>query len=273
MNENNQLATCEASLRESVTLHECSNEKHEPIGLYGPLVSKIPVVIAEPVVQIDIESIIDLEEPALEIKRIKKNLFLTQYKLIDTDSPKSGKLFLSGFIRKNIEYATVESVCAENSTVCGNIRHATVNVPFRCVTKVYYENPPITNYTGFTKEIEYFTDKLRGCDACAQKVIGRNPCEQDFINFESFTEKVYCELEEVKFYEEDIHMNPASLGCEFPAEHAFESITEKMVVYLKLKLIQNQQVYVPKPPMKTTCTYYAKKHDWKGKTHKKNKKK
>ena len=253
---------CEASVRDTVTLHECTNEFNKPEGIFGPLVAKIPVVIAEPTIQIDVESVIDLEEPALEIKRIKKNLFLTQYKLIDTDSPKFGKLFLSGFIRKNIEYATVQSVCADNNAVCGDIRHATVNVPFRCVTKVFYANAPVQCNTGFSKELEYFTDKLRGCDPCSQKVIGRNPCEQDFVNYECFTEKVYCELEDVKFYEEDIHMNPLSLGCEFPAEHSFESFTEKIVVFVKLKLLQDQQVYIPQPFTKKKCNDFKGKWDW-----------
>jgi len=70
----------------------------------------------EPVIQVDVESVIQLEEPALEIKRVKKNLFITQCKLIDTGfdyeckGKRTGKLFLSGYVRKNIEYATADCI-------------------------------------------------------------------------------------------------------------------------------------------------------------------
>ncbi|WHH59603.1 CsxC family protein [Petroclostridium sp. X23] len=262
--------TCNANVSEAVTLNECSNECTKPIGEFGPLVAKIPVVIAEPEVQIDVESIIELEQPALEIKRIKKNVFLTQCKLIDTDSHKSGKLFLSGYVRKNIEYATVGCEPNDNGAISGDIVHTTVNVPFRCVTKIHYINPPVTCKTGFSKEIQYFTDQLVGCDPCAQNIMGRNPCEQDFQHYECFTERVFCELEDVKIFEEDIHRNPMSLGCDFPAEHVFESFTEKMVLFVKLKVLQKQQVYVPEPYKNKKCSDYEDKWNWKSKPSKRH---
>jgi len=256
----------EAIVKEAVTLHECSNEPIPPIGKKGPLVAKIPVVIAQPVVQIDLESVIDLGQPALEIKRIKKNVFLTQCKLIETDSPDSGKLFLSGFVRKNVEYATVNNNYGiENGAITGDIRHATFNVPFRCVTKVKYINKPVTCKSGFSSEVQVLTDKLEGCDACAENIIGRNPCIQEFQNYECFTEKVYCELEEVKIFEEDIHKNPNSLGCEFPAENLFESFVEKTVLLIKLKVLQKQQVYIPEPyedKKKEFCKFEDNRWSW-----------
>lgn len=100
--------TCKAGIIESETLTECSNELLTPKGFNGPFVGKIPVVLAEPVIQIDVESVIQLEEPAFEIKRIKKNLFITQCKVIETGfeheckTRKTGKLFISGFVRKTL---------------------------------------------------------------------------------------------------------------------------------------------------------------------------
>jgi len=43
---------------------------------------KIPVVLAEPTLQIVVESDITLSPAATEIKRVKKNVFLNQVKLV-----------------------------------------------------------------------------------------------------------------------------------------------------------------------------------------------
>ena len=51
----------------------------------GPAVTttiKVPVVLAEPTLQIVVESNIELCPPATEIKRVKKNVFLEQVKLV-----------------------------------------------------------------------------------------------------------------------------------------------------------------------------------------------
>jgi len=39
-----------------------------PKGFNGPFVGKIPVVLAEPVIQVDVESVIQLEKPVHRIK-------------------------------------------------------------------------------------------------------------------------------------------------------------------------------------------------------------
>lgn len=240
--------------KQSKTLVECSNEMVTPEGRKGPVVAKVPVVISEPVVQIDVEAKISLDDDAFEIKKIKKNLFVTQCKLIDIDGD-YGKLFLGGFVRKNIEYATADYTCDENKTISGEIKHKTVNIPFRCVTKVYYVVPPEMCDKGYAKEYAMYSDSVAGDSYCDQKIIGRHPCEQNFKHFECFNEKVYCELEDVKIFEDDIHKNTKPLGCKFPHEQIFDGLIEKMVILVKLKLLQKQQVHVPGYDY-----YYKKKH-------------
>lgn len=242
--------SCKSGVIKSETLPECPSQLFPPTGCHGPLVGKIPVVIAEPVVQIDVESVIQLEEPALEIKRIKKNLFITQCKLIDTSCKyeKAGKLFLSGFVRKNIEYATVDCTSTHADGVSGKIRHTTVNVPFTCVTKVKFENPPQVNEKTFAKEFASFAVKTKGHDCCDFDIIGDDICEQNFQHFESFNEKIFCELEESTIFESDIVKDPKPLLCKHGREHIFDKIIEKMVIYVKIKLLQNQQVNIPGRP-------------------------
>jgi hypothetical protein len=77
---------------------------------------KVPVVLAERTIQVVLEADIPLDPAATEIKRVTKNVFLEQVKLVpvrfaridDTDFFRvtRAKLLVSGFIRKDIEYAS-----------------------------------------------------------------------------------------------------------------------------------------------------------------------
>lgn len=244
------------------TLPECPNIKGFPIGKGGPLVAKIPVVLAEPKIQVVVEAEIKLDEPALEIKRIKKDLFLTQCRLItiregadgkhgergEHEKPEDGhgfgKLFISGFVRKNIEYATIDGAHSQNGCISGNIRHTTCNVPFECVTPIEFINPPEKGKGGFTTEFETFSANFGSHAPCEHPILGRDPCEQEFEHFERFTEKVFCELESAHIFEADIIKDGVASPGECSHEFAFQTFTEKMVIFLTIKLLQNQQVKI-----------------------------
>ncbi|TDT61293.1 CsxC family protein [Fonticella tunisiensis] len=213
---------------EAKTLVECGNVSVKPLGKDGFLVAKIPVVLAEFWVQINIESIIKLEEPALEIKRVKKNVHLTQCKLVTEAS----KLFISGIIRKNIEYAAVK--CIGEKSISGNIKHTTVHIPFDCVTKVNFNvYPDVPNKNPRIEE-----------ELLKSDFIDKNISMEEFVDCEYFTEKVFCEIEKVKIFESDIKQDEAQVNDELAHEHTFQTIVEKMVLFLKLKLLQNQQVNI-----------------------------
>lgn len=236
--------SCKGGIIKSETLPDCPNISFTPKGFNGPLVCKIPVVLAEPEVQVDVESVIQLEESAYEIKRIKKNLFVTQCKLVNIGDQRFGKLFLSGYVRKNIEYSTVDCRNECENTVSGRIKHTTVYVPFSCVTKVKFDNPPKFHAQGNTHKIASFMSTIKGSDYCDQKVMGDDPCEQSFHHTERFNEKVFCELEEANIYEDDIIMDPKSMGCGYGDQYTFDKIVEKMVIFVRLKLLQHQQVSI-----------------------------
>ena len=87
---------CDAAVLKSDTLTGAENYPW-PGGDF-----KLPRVLSEFVIQIDSESKIRLNEPAYEIKRIEKQIFLQQCRYI----PITNKVFIEGYIRKNIEYAT-----------------------------------------------------------------------------------------------------------------------------------------------------------------------
>lgn len=233
-NLQNEQDTIVADVLDSTTLLACPSQNQKIKFKSSGLIAKIPVVIAEPKIQINVESTIRLESPALEIKRILKSLFLTQCELIPTDEKKSGKLFLSGFVRKNIEYATPTNV--RTGAISGDIRHTTVNIPFNCFAKIdFIEEPDFeTNEGPFQLEII-------NCDG-----MGNNPSEQNFVQTERFNEKVFCELVEAKFREKDIVLNPVPFSSQFPDVRVFDTFIEKMVIDVTIKVLQKQQVRIPK---------------------------
>jgi len=223
-----------ADVLESTTLLACPSQNQKIKFKSSGVIAKIPVVIAEPKIQINVESTIRLESPALEIKRIIKSLFLTQCELIPTDEKKSGKLFLSGFVRKNIEYATTTNV--RTGAISGDIRHTTVNIPFNCFAKIDFIEEP-----DFEKNEGPFQLEVINCDG-----MGNNASEQNFIQTEKFNEKVFCELIEAKFREKDIILNPRAVSPQFPNIRVFDTFVEKMVIDVTIKVLQKQQVEIPK---------------------------
>lgn len=238
---------------------DCVNPNVIPCG---DVYVKIPVVLAETEVTIPIEAVIKLDKNAIEIKRIKKNVFLTQCRLIpfsddhhDKDKY-TGLLSISGFIRKNIEYAT-ETCTGKEKNICGDIRHCTVKVPFHCITKVKFFREPFFCKTPPTEELEFFTEDIESKDICAEPIIGHDPCLQTFTSSEIFNEDTFCELEKACITEIDIHKCAEPLkdgrdGCyDSIEEHEFKKFKEKIVLKLTLKVLQKQQVRLcslGKPP-------------------------
>lgn len=187
---------------------------------------KIPKVLAEFVIQIDSESKIRLNEPAYEIKRIEKQIFLTQCRYI----PPTDKVFIEGYIRKNIEYASKR--CSKGSAISGTIKDTTVHIPFKVYTKVDFDcHRPKVLPNPAPKVARYFDPKRMGKDIR----------EADRSNIEIFNEPVFCELEWSAVYDADIDDKGTPIDG-FLNEEEFQEFTDKSVVYLCIKLLQKQQV-------------------------------
>ncbi len=215
---------------------------HHDGDLKRKLLVKIPVVLAEVDVQIDVFSEITLPTPAIEIKRIKKRLKLTQCRLIQN----TNKVFLEGFVRKNIEYATAEQ-CVDVDSVCGNIQHCTLDVPFRCVTEIEnFITRPERAVPSKTKEFEYFSTTTLPADFPEKdRLLAGDLSEFNQESFEFFNELPYCELISSTITEFDEFLNRVPVvGGPFE-ERTFTQFDEKMVIVLRFKLIQNQQTYIP----------------------------
>jgi len=224
------------------TANDCVNRPVFINALETGAVVKIPVVLAELTLQINIMSDIKLPEPAIEIKNIKKRLKITQCLLLQD----TNVLFIKGFIRKNIDYSTKK--CSNKEGLCGDIRHCTVDVPFQCTTPVVFNGiQPAPVVFNTSNEFEYFkVEKLPNSFAEKDKLLSGDLSEYNQISTEYFNELPFCELISSRIVEFDEYLNRVCLSGYAPfEERQFDKIEEKMVVYLTLKILQNRQVAVP----------------------------
>lgn len=195
---------------------------------------KVPVVVAEPTIQIPIEAIITLTPAASEIKRVKKNVFLEQVKLVPvapftrvdgTDFFNAGraKLFVAGHIRKNIEFASA-------GTCFAPLNDQIVDIPFSGVTDITsFVNPPQIGINE-TAEASFLSDN-DGLTPRLDKFF--------FQNLVKFNEQPFGELVAANFFELDFSMAPPTL-----VEGTFSTLTEKIVLELTLKVLQRQQIQI-----------------------------
>jgi hypothetical protein len=214
---------CDAAVLQSDTLTKAEN-----YPWWGGDI-KIPVVLDEFIIQIDTESKIRLNERAFEIKRIENQVFLTECRYI----AQTNKVFIEGYIRKNIEYA-VRS-CSKGSGIGGSIKDTTVHIPFRAYTKVKFKGATPKIQPNLPSNVARYFD---------QEIMGKNFREADRSNIEIFNEPVFCELEWSAVYTADID-NVGTPIEGFRNEEEFQELTDKSVVYLCMKLLQKQQVCWP----------------------------
>ena len=103
-----------------------------PLQLIQTSPSTVLVTISIPA-----ETIFTLPTKALEIKMIRKNLKITQSRffnftpLVPGKPQDTPKLFIGGFVRKDIQYS--EPIRQTATTVEGTIKDFVVDIPFTCV--------------------------------------------------------------------------------------------------------------------------------------------
>ncbi|WP_066047196.1 CsxC family protein [Robertmurraya korlensis] len=232
-------------VKSSSVQQEVSNTPVTPEVVNSYPYMKVPVVLGETTVQIDLDSIIEFPEPVLEIKKIKKNLKLVQCRLLLP----TNKLFLRGFVRKNIQYATPKA--GGKDFVSSSIHSLTVDVPFQAVTQIDFLNKPAFKMGPKTSEFEYFNSSpLPHGYASKEKLLSADLSEYNQISGEVFNELPYCELIASQFIEMDEALDrkmgtvfgPEGEICAPFEEGTFTKIEEKMVIELTLKVLQKQQV-------------------------------
>ncbi|MFC0524619.1 CsxC family protein [Pontibacillus salicampi] len=198
-------------------------------------VLKVPVLLAETELQIVVEADIKLDPPAVEIKRVLKDIVLTQCKLVPvafgeemedgTREVTRAKLFVEGYIRKNIEYA---------ARGCNGVIYDKIaKVPFSGFADLNdsdgdFDTLPVFG-TSFESKSQFLNDKKQDRPRFDKYY---------FQNSVFYNEQPFCELVSANFFEIDY-----SEGYN-PIDYEYEKIREKIVVDLTLKVLQTRQVSI-----------------------------
>lgn len=222
-------------------VESCTNTSVEIDAIRKKVIAKIPVVLAELDVQFSISAHIALPEVALEIKDIKKKLKVTQCMLLQN----TNMLFIKGFVRKNIDYSTIERTPTTEG-VCGEIHHCTFDIPFECTTPVEFNGiPPSDIIPTSSKEFEYFRiqDLPTGFSE-KDRLLSGDSSEFNQISTEYYNELPYCELISSRIVEFDEYLNRRIIRGGPLEETVFKQFEEKMVINLTIKVLQNRQVEI-----------------------------
>lgn len=212
---------------------------------------KVPVILAEPKIQVHIDTIITFPTPVLEIKDIKKRLKITQCKLLLPGN----KLFIKGFVRKNIQYAS--PVFGTANSVHSTIQSFTVDQPFSHVEDLTgkFIKKPLNTHFSYRDEIEYTSCTDLSADfPASDHLISGDLSQFSQVNKEYLNELPYCELIWASFVEFDEAINriKGSFSRGFckgrsllPFEEGiFTRLEEKLVVDFQIKVLQKQPVKV-----------------------------
>lgn len=199
----------------------------EPFTTSGDVEERI--VLADLVLQTQVEADIKLPTPASAIKQIKKNVKITQCKAIRDNLDPTGlfvKLFVEGFVHKNIQFSEGGHGCLQDFSV---------NVPFRIFQRVPVEIPALFPFGEFS-----IKDSILERRELSKDGHGADECQTGSLHFEVFTEPIQCKLLFAIVDEWDLFDEHDNWG-------RFEKITEKMDIILGLKLFQQQQQPTPVP--------------------------
>ncbi|PAV30532.1 DUF3794 domain-containing protein [Virgibacillus profundi] len=229
----------------SSNISECHNQPITPHVSIGRIYTKLPVVLAELTLQMNLDARITFPEPVLEIKDIKKRVNLTQCRLLLPTS----KLFIKGFVRKNIQYASPTKDIEESTTksVASDLHSFTVDIPFECVTEISdFLSMPAMPKINKRDEFDFGVSKALPPGYPEKDELLTSDLSQFHQESKQFyNELPYCELLSSKIIEWDEAVDRVPLPDTAPFhEGYFTTVEEKMVLDICLKVLQNQQIRV-----------------------------
>ncbi len=209
------------------TTGDCPNNPVKINTLNTGTIIKVPVVLAQLSLQLNVDAIVDFPVMVGEVNNIKNDIKISQCKLL----PMTNKLFIKGYITQMIEYKARASIYHGKYETIDQCR---VEIPFGTTTSVEYNGgEPLEAIPNDSQTFEYHN----GGDV-------EDFIEKNKITTENFNDLPYCQLVSNKIVESYRYLNHGSNTIKV---RSIKSIDEKMVVYLTIGIFQNQQIeIVPK---------------------------
>ncbi|WP_240473184.1 CsxC family protein [Oceanobacillus caeni] len=247
--------------RVTSTVGECDNHPFTPHVSIGKIFTKVPVVLAELELQLNLDTKITFPEPVLEIKDVKKRVNLTQCRLLLPTK----KLFIKGFVRKNIQYASPAKAIADSTTksVASDLHSLTVDIPFECVTEIKkFLTMPVMPKLNKRDEFDFGVSKSLPQGFPEKDELMTSDLSQFHQESKQFyNELPFCELLFSRIIEWDEAVDRNPLPSTAPLnERVFNTVEEKMVLDIGLKVLQNQQIRVTSTSNDDHCKDDCKDH-------------
>lgn len=193
------------------------NDKQETLAV------RLPVVIAETTININLENTINFTRDVISIIGIRRKAIIKRCKLIS----QINRLFLDGVVVKSIEYS--EETKHNSSRLEGKAKNLTIKIPFECAVGIEYIHPPIT--------CEEFYE--------GDKIIRMSENEKSFVDRQQEIDDIYCELVGTEFKELNVK-DKIKLINEAKKMSTFKQIKQSMSMDIKVRLLQKQMIFIKK---------------------------
>ena len=246
---------------DSASVHDCESTRIAPVsttpGRNNQVIMKVPITLAERNVSTSLSAKINFPHPVLEIKDIKKRVKIVQCSLIlkpaatvaESFDPVDGHLFLKGFVRKNIQYASPTHLSSGDSCVSSSLKSLTTDIPFECVVTIPASEfcfPPQRPVLNTRAEFDFFRSQELGRGFPEKDHLlssDLSQFHQDSTQF--YNELPFCELISSQIIEWDEAIDRQPLHGNAPFEEGFfHKIVEKIFLQFTIKILQNQQARV-----------------------------
>ena len=256
----------------TASVHECDSQgntsgytrRHNRTPVSNQVIMKVPVTLAERKVSTSLSANINFPHPVLEIKDIKKRVKIVQCSLMLDPTITAGTrfllpywpgghLFLKGFVRKNIQYASPTHLSSDDSCVSSSLKSLTTDIPFECVVTIPagdFISPPQRPVLNARAEFDFFRAQNLGHGFPEKDQLLSSDLSQFHQQSSQFyNELPFCELISSTITEWDEAVDRKPLHGNAPFEEGyFHRIVEKIFLEFTIKVLQNQQARVTVNP-------------------------
>lgn len=213
------------------------------------------------------EAIITLPTEALEIKRISKKLKITQCRIMNAPTPvikglpaDTPKLFIGGFVRKDIQYTQMRNRTA--TTVEGDIRDFVIDIPISGAVNLGPCRVLPTLQFDQEKEYEYASKRPLGVGfPDKERLLSSDFTEFNVISNKFLSRLPSCELVYSQINSMDDQLDRKVL-CGGPFEEGtFRTLQEKMVVVVQIA-ITFPPSFLPSSPCEKWWEWFIRSLKW-----------
>jgi hypothetical protein len=223
-------------LCKSKTITESESENLQPSGRYGPLIARIPVIISQSKVHINVESSINFEDCIIDIRSCTRHIHMTRCQLLDAGNRRTGKVYLSGYIKESIEFAAVRNI--KGKCIHGDMCFKVVKIPFECAAKIDYCTRPIIKSNN-----RFISVNLTDIEKAAEEsyITQANHVHQ---NVGACFERMFFDLEDTSIIESH-EVNKNIIPENEVIINTCNTVTKHLTISITFSLLQWQSVSIP----------------------------